>query len=142
MDEMCHVCGGELDGENVSRCLNCGQPFHMAWSTEAQVPQCGRAWIDDESLTLRFVCHRCSQGLAQAPEEPMLAPIGTVTSVLGLCHVCGQPLDEENVSRCLRCGRPFHMAWSTAAQVPQCGTPWLHEEYMTLGFLCNTCASP
>ena len=29
------------------------------------------------------------------------------------CDVCGKPLDEENVSRCLVCRRRFHMAWST-----------------------------
>ncbi len=29
------------------------------------------------------------------------------------CDVCGESLDEENVSRCLICGRRFHMAWST-----------------------------
>jgi uncharacterized Zn finger protein (UPF0148 family) len=28
------------------------------------------------------------------------------------CDVCGKPLGEENVSRCLICGRRFHMTWS------------------------------
>ena len=65
-EEICCICGGPLDGENVSRCAICGQPFHMAWSVQAQVPECGRYLIRDEACSLAFICNKC---LATLPKE-------------------------------------------------------------------------
>ena len=55
------------------------------------------------------------------------------------CAVCSQPLDGANQSNCFACGRPFHLAWSTTATVPQCGRVLAHEEAMGLLFMCQSC---
>jgi len=57
------------------------------------------------------------------------------------CEVCGEPLDEENVSRCILCGRRFHMAWSIHAAVENCGHVWFKEMACSMGFVCNICAA-
>jgi len=56
-----------------------------------------------------------------------------------ICEVCGEPLDEENVSSCILCGRRFHMAWSIDASVEDCGRIWFYEQACSIGFVCNTC---
>lgn len=58
-----------------------------------------------------------------------------------ICDVCGGPLDEENVSRCIMCGRRFHMAWSTDAPVENCGQIWFNETACSIGFVCNICVN-
>lgn len=55
------------------------------------------------------------------------------------CGVCGKPLDDANVSRCLVCGRRFHMAWSIDAPVENCGQIWVHPMSSGVGFVCNSC---
>ena len=60
MTAVCHVCGEPLDGENVSRCSICGMPFHMAWSVQADVPNCGRYAIREEACSLVFICAKCA----------------------------------------------------------------------------------
>lgn len=55
------------------------------------------------------------------------------------CEVCGDPLDQENVSRCRLCGRRFHMAWSIDAPVGNCGRVWFQEMACSMGFVCNIC---
>jgi len=55
------------------------------------------------------------------------------------CCICGQPLDEENVARCGRCGGRFHMSWSIKAQVPECGGYWIDEMSCALMFACAHC---
>ena len=65
MDEICDVCGGALDEENVSRCYLCGRKFHMAWSIDAQVQNCGRVWFSEMHCSIAFVCSIC---LAQNPQ--------------------------------------------------------------------------
>ena len=55
------------------------------------------------------------------------------------CCTCGQPLDEENVGRCSRCGGRFHVAWSVGAQVPECGGYWVDEMSCALMFACAHC---
>jgi len=55
------------------------------------------------------------------------------------CCICGQPLDEENVARCSRCGGRFHMSWSVKAQVPECGGYWIDEMSCALMFACAHC---
>ena len=65
LDEICDVCGGALDEENISRCTLCGRKFHMAWSIDAQVPNCGLVFSNDVSCTIGFVCNIC---LSEHPE--------------------------------------------------------------------------
>ncbi len=55
------------------------------------------------------------------------------------CCVCGEPLDEMNVSRCRGCGGYFHQAWSTKSEVPQCGKYWIDEDSYALVFACARC---
>ena len=57
------------------------------------------------------------------------------------CEVCGEPLDEEKVSRCTLCGRRFHMAWSVNDPVENCGRVWFNETACSMGFVCNICAA-
>jgi hypothetical protein len=56
-----------------------------------------------------------------------------------ICEVCGQALDDDNVSRCVSCGRRFHMAWSTTAPVKNCGRVIFDVRSSGMGFVCNTC---
>ena len=60
LEDICDVCGKPLDEENVSRCLICGRRFHMAWSTDAPVENCGRAFFDERSSALAFICNPCA----------------------------------------------------------------------------------
>ena len=59
MAEICNVCGESLDEENVSRCMICGCRFHMAWSIDALVENCGQAWFNERSYSLGFICNNC-----------------------------------------------------------------------------------
>ena len=56
-----------------------------------------------------------------------------------ICEICGQPLDDNNSSRCALCGRRFHMAWSVNAEVQQCGQIWFDPISGGMGFVCNIC---
>lgn len=56
-----------------------------------------------------------------------------------VCGVCGEPLDEENASRCVLCGRRFHMAWSIHAPVSNCGRVWFNDMACRIAFVCNIC---
>ncbi|MCK5653631.1 MAG: hypothetical protein KAH98_00675 [Dehalococcoidia bacterium] len=56
-----------------------------------------------------------------------------------ICDVCGEPLDENNVSRCRICGGRFYMAWSIDAPVEKCGQAWFEERSCSLGFICAPC---
>ncbi len=49
-----------------------------------------------------------------------------------VCDVCGEPLDENNVSCCLICGGRFHMAWFIDVPVKNCGQAWFEERYCSL----------
>ena len=74
--EPCGVCGGPLDGENVSRCLVCGRRFHMAWSVDATVENCGQIWVEPISSGIGFICNACLdahpelKGSVIQPEPP------------------------------------------------------------------------
>ena len=65
LDEVCDVCREVLDEENVSRCTLCGRRFHMAWSSDAQVQNCGRVWFSEMHCSMAFACNIC---LAEHPE--------------------------------------------------------------------------
>lgn len=59
MEEICDVCGQPLDEKNVSRCRLCGRKFHMAWSVDAQIQNCGHVWFDKLSNGMAFACKFC-----------------------------------------------------------------------------------
>lgn len=67
-EEVCGVCGEPLDGENMSRCILCGRPFHLAMSVKAQTPNCGGYTMLEESWGLAFVCNRCAE--RRRPSQP------------------------------------------------------------------------
>ena len=55
------------------------------------------------------------------------------------CCVCGEALDDENVSRCRVCGGSFHLAWSAGADIKECGGYFFHPQHCGLSFVCHTC---
>lgn len=65
MEEICEVCGQPLDEKNVSRCRLCGRKFHMAWSVDAHIQNCGHVWFDKRSGAMAFACNIC---IAENPE--------------------------------------------------------------------------
>ena len=73
MDQECCVCHEALDGENVSRCRLCGGSFHLAWSTGANIRECGTYWFHPEHCGLNFICHLCEAnqgtGGGQSPSQ-------------------------------------------------------------------------
>jgi hypothetical protein len=74
--ELCGVCGEPLDDANVSRCLVCGMKFHMAWSIDASVENCGHIWVEPMSSGIGFICNSCIdehpelKGMVIQPEPP------------------------------------------------------------------------
>jgi predicted amidophosphoribosyltransferase len=58
MTNLCAVCGLAMD-ENRALCNNCGREYHFALRIDAQVTDCGDAWIDEEVQALVFGCNVC-----------------------------------------------------------------------------------
>ncbi len=56
-----------------------------------------------------------------------------------MCCVCGEALDDDNVSRCRLCGGSFHLAWSTGPGIKECGSYFFHEQTCGLSFVCGNC---
>jgi len=71
MQEGCCVCGEALDEENVARCTICERQFHLAWSTQVPLKNCGRAWIDERICAMRFMCDTCAK---ESFPSPGIAP--------------------------------------------------------------------
>ena len=63
MEQRCCVCGEPLDPDNVSRCRFCGGYFHMAWSVEATIKECGHYWANKDCCGIAFICALCEKGL-------------------------------------------------------------------------------
>ncbi|MDY6918461.1 MAG: hypothetical protein SVP26_11105 [Chloroflexota bacterium] len=59
MEETCDVCGKPLDDKNYARCRICGRKFHMAWSVDADVENCGCVWFNNQSCGMAFACRSC-----------------------------------------------------------------------------------
>ena len=64
LEQSCCVCGEPLDSDNMSHCHICGGYFHMAWSTEAQVKECGQYGMYENCCGLVFVCNHCGENLS------------------------------------------------------------------------------
>ncbi|MEE9324764.1 MAG: hypothetical protein V3U90_04335 [Dehalococcoidia bacterium] len=58
----------------------------------------------------------------------------------GPCHICGEPLDPDNLANCNVCNRRFHLAWSVKVTRQNCGRVWVDEDSMGIGFVCRDCA--
>ena len=56
-----------------------------------------------------------------------------------VCCVCGDALEEDNMSRCRMCGGSFHLAWSTGSDIKECGSYFFHEQTCGLSFICRNC---
>ncbi|MBI4216399.1 MAG: hypothetical protein HY687_03280 [Chloroflexi bacterium] len=61
MQEKCVVCQQPVDEVNVARCTYCGKHFHLAWSVDSPIENCGRPLIDDTSQSMVFICNRCQE---------------------------------------------------------------------------------
>lgn len=72
MPETCHVCGQPADDTNSSICNNCGQRFHLRLREDAEGPECGTVWINEQFLSMEFACNTCL-GESLGEEEP---PVG------------------------------------------------------------------
>ncbi len=70
----CSVCGKAVDEANSAVCNSCGQRFHLNLRQDAQGPECGEVWIDEQYLSLQFACFTClGRETAERGEEP---PVG------------------------------------------------------------------
>ncbi len=57
--ESCSVCGQPLLSDDVASCGLCGGRFHLAWSVQSKVQNCGIYRFDERSYALVFICARC-----------------------------------------------------------------------------------
>lgn len=69
MDEVCCVCGESLDEDNMSRCRFCGGSFHLAWSTGANIKECGSYFFHPESCGLNFICRVCEASVGTSGRQ-------------------------------------------------------------------------
>ena len=60
-EESCHICGEALVGDDAARCALCGSPFHLAWSVDSPVQNCGVYRFEERSYALVFICTRCAE---------------------------------------------------------------------------------
>ena len=52
LEELCVVCEGLLDEYHQASCQMCGGKFHQPWSTDVQLPKCGRIASHEDALAL------------------------------------------------------------------------------------------
>ena len=64
-DELCVVCEGPLDEYHQATCQMCGGKFHQPWSSDVEIPQCGRIASHEEALALVFLCKNCYETLQE-----------------------------------------------------------------------------
>jgi predicted amidophosphoribosyltransferase len=55
------------------------------------------------------------------------------------CHVCRDPLADDNSAICDTCGNPFHLRLRNEAEGRDCGDVWINEQFLSLEFACFTC---
>lgn len=59
MGENCDICQRPFDGGDISRCTLCGKRFHMAWSVDTNMENCGYVWFNRSSCGMAFACKTC-----------------------------------------------------------------------------------
>ncbi|HEY5641179.1 MAG TPA: hypothetical protein VIW01_14130 [Dehalococcoidia bacterium] len=65
--ETCRVCGGTIPPDRVAHCNNCHEPFHLRTRQGQDGADCGDVWINEQYLSLEFVCFDC---LGKSSREP------------------------------------------------------------------------
>ncbi len=78
---VCSVCRDPVDDTNSAVCNTCGNPFHLRLRQDAEGPDCGDVWINEQFLALEFACFTClrpdgrpsgrGETAAQAGEPPV-----------------------------------------------------------------------
>ena len=56
-----------------------------------------------------------------------------------VCVVCGDALNDYNMTSCRFCGGKFHQPWDVREEVPPCGHIVPHNEALAIVFICNNC---
>jgi len=69
----CSVCGDLITDDNSALCNTCGNPFHLRLRQDAEGPDCGDVWINEQFLSLEFACFTClhHETPAEADEPPV-----------------------------------------------------------------------
>ena len=55
------------------------------------------------------------------------------------CHVCRDPLSDDNSAVCNTCGNTFHLRQRNDTEGRDCGDVWINEQFLALEFACFTC---
>jgi hypothetical protein len=75
-DVTCTVCGEAAEESASAQCGECAQPFHLTRRNDVDGKDCGDVWVDEQYLSLRFVCFNClgpQAGVGGGQVEP---PVG------------------------------------------------------------------
>jgi len=70
----CYVCGDAVDDTNSATCNTCGNPFHLRLRNDAEGPDCGDVWLNEQFLSLEFACFTCLR--REAPGAKAEPPVG------------------------------------------------------------------
>lgn len=65
--ETCRVCGEAIPPDRAATCNNCHEPFHLRTRQDQDGADCGDVWINEQYLSLEFVCFAC---LGKGSKEP------------------------------------------------------------------------
>lgn len=71
--ETCHICGQPADDNNSAVCLQCDRRFHLRLRADADGPECGQVWINEQFLSMEFGCNHCL-GAGPAPKASSVEP--------------------------------------------------------------------
>jgi len=72
-ETVCSVCREPLDDTNSATCNTCGNPFHLRLRNDADGPDCGDVWVNEQFLSLEFACFNCLRREKATKGEP---PVG------------------------------------------------------------------
>jgi hypothetical protein len=65
----CVVCGDEVSAALSAECHWCDGRYHLNTRNDIAAKDCGRVWIDEQYMALRFACDNCLAGQRRAPRE-------------------------------------------------------------------------
>jgi hypothetical protein len=72
-DGVCTVCTAPADETNSALCNNCDGRFHLRLRRDADGPECGRVWVNEQFLALEYACDVCLGAAAPPVREPPIA---------------------------------------------------------------------
>jgi hypothetical protein len=58
----CAVCGEDVSPAMSAECNWCGRRFHLNQRNDVESKDCGKVWIDEQYMALRFACDDCLAG--------------------------------------------------------------------------------